>query len=466
MALFATVVVVVVICGLLWLDRSETRISKAIWVPYVWLLISTSRPVSSWGSGSVLSRSESYLEGSPLNRSILILLIFLGLFVLVRRPAQTKAILRANAWLLVFFAYCLISVSWADYPTVSLKRWIRGIADIVMVLVLITDADWENSLRWIISRIGYVLIPLSVLFIRYYPEFGRAYSFGGAPMWTGVCTDKNALGALCMIVGIGLLWRLRATYSNRSGRHRTRQLVAMSSVLAMILYLLWVADSKTAQMAFLLASVLVVFHAPFRKSAAIFLYVTISVAASYVILILGVGSGLVEAIGREATLTGREFLWEVVLNDGSTGVARLYGIPRFVESPWFGAGYENFWIGDRLQILGFFGNQAHNGYLEIYLNLGWLGVMLIGAIIVSGYRHTITWFREDADVGRLRVAFFLICLLYNFTEAAFKMMTPVWIMFLWATMAVPKPNLVAVPSRVFAVSVRNPRFALADRPTG
>jgi exopolysaccharide production protein ExoQ len=112
---------------------------------------------------------------------------------------------------------------------------------------------------------------------------------------------------------------------------------------------------------------------------------------------------------------------------------------RQVQNPWFGAGYENFWIGDRLAALWVWGgNQSHNGYLEVYVNLGWVGLAFLGAVIVTGYRNMIGFLRASPDLGRLKVAFFVICLTYNFTESAFKMMTPVWLMFLWATLATPQ----------------------------
>ncbi len=38
----------ILICVLFWLDRDDARISNAIWVPYAWLLIASSRPISSW----------------------------------------------------------------------------------------------------------------------------------------------------------------------------------------------------------------------------------------------------------------------------------------------------------------------------------------------------------------------------------------------------------------------------------
>jgi O-antigen ligase len=446
MAAVATLLTVLGIAWLLWLDHSESRVSKALWVPFLWLLIASSRPISSWGSSPV-SRSESYMEGSPLDRALLMLLIAVGLYILSKRGRQAKAIIGANLPIVLFLFYCLITILWAEFPFVAFKRWIRGVADVVMVLVILTDPSGVGAVQWIFSRIGYVLVPMSILFIRFYPEFGRMYSRGGAPMWTGVCTDKNALGALCMIVGTVVLWRWINTYSTPRGRDRTRRLIAMSAVLLMILYLVSVVDSKTALMCFLLAIIVVTFRWLIRKPAVTFLFVTSSIAACYAVLILGIGGGALEAIGRDASLTGRTDVWEVVLS--------------FVENPWFGAGYENFWIGERLEHLtDWGGNTAHNGYLEIYVNLGWIGLILLGTVILTGYRNMASAVRSDPNVGRLRLAFFVICLIYNFSEAAFKMMSPVWLMFLWATMAVPKlQSSVNVPSRVPAPAVqRNERW--------
>jgi O-antigen ligase len=150
------------------------------------------------------------------------------------------------------------------------------------------------------------------------------------------------------------------------------------------------------------------------------------------VLIAGIGGDALETIGRDATLTGRTAVWTMVL--------------RYAESPWFGAGYENFWIGDRLAALSVWGgNQAHNGYVEIYVTLGWMGLFFLAIVIAAGYRSVIASCRIQPDLGRLKVAFFVICLTYNFSEAAFKMMTPVWMMFLWATLSKPLPQTVPVP---------------------
>ena len=93
-------------------------------------------------------------------------------------------------------------------------------------------------------------------------------------------------------------------------------------------------------------------------------------------------------------------------------------------------------------------NQAHNGYIEVYLNLGWVGVSLLAVLLVAGYRKVIFGFRRDPEVCRIMLAYFLVGIVYNFTEGAFKMMSPVWISFLLGTMVVPRLRLRKVPNVV------------------
>jgi exopolysaccharide production protein ExoQ len=455
MAPYATFLCLIGISGLFWLDRRSSWVSKANVVPFCWLLIVMSRPVTSWVSSpqTAAGRAESYLEGSPIDRTLLMTLIALAIATLWRRRETTVAILRKNAPIILFFLYCLMSVAWADYPLVSFKRWIRGVGDVLMILVILTDRDPENAFTTIMSRLGYLLVPLSILFIRFFPELGRSYSVGGRPSWTGVCTDKNALGALCMVVGALVLWRWLEVRRDHSSPNRVATLIALGTVFSMVVYLMPLVDSKTAQMCFIFATIVVLFRWLFKQPWAIFAFTVGLVVACYAVLIAGASGDTLEAIGRDESLTGRTNVWANVL--------------RFATNPWFGAGYENFWIGDRLIALATWGgNQSHNGYIEIYVNLGWAGLFFLAIVILAGYRSMIASCRITPDYGRLKVAFYVICLAYNFSESAFKMMTPVWMMFLWATLSTPAPVTVpaADPERRTSNSMRRPSDRLVTSP--
>jgi exopolysaccharide production protein ExoQ len=439
--LIATVVFALGIVGLFRLNREpRNRTSKALWIPAMWLFIAASRNVSDWlqmSSGG----STDYTEGSPLDRTVLTVILLLGVIVVIFRHGRMGALLRSNVPILLFFFYCGVSVLWSDFPDVASKRWFRACGDVVMVLIVLSERDWQAAFRQLLSRLGFILVPLSILFIRYYPELGRRYSRAGRPFWVGVATDKNALGMICLIFGLASVFRFLQLYQEKKPNRKTRELIAQGALIAMTVYLLKEADSATALSCFGLAGsvmVLTYLYSWARKPAVMHLMVVAVLSVAFSALFLGIGSGLVEDLGRESTLTGRTAIWQSALG--------------LVRNPLFGTGFESFWIGPRLRQVeidinqGV--NQAHDGYIEIFLNLGWVGIALLGGLIVTGYRRIVPAVRQRTQLGSLRLAFLIVALAYNFTEGGFKMMHPVWIVFLLTIAIVPRNSFQRRPLKI------------------
>jgi len=191
------------------------------------------------------------------------------------------------------------------------------------------------------------------------------------------------------------------------------------------------ANSMTSLLCFVLASCLLLatsVPALARKRAFVNILAAIVLIIPAFPLFLDTGTGLLTTVGRDATLTGRTEIWKEVLAADT--------------SPILGAGFESFWLAAPLDRPGsgwsFHVNEAHNGYLEVYLNLGWVGVVLLAALIVAGYRNVIGLLCRDSEVGTLLFAYFVVELMYSYTEAGFRMMNTVWIFFLLAAIAVPR----------------------------
>src|SRR5262249_51353637 len=161
-------------------------------------------PVSQWlNIGAPVESAGDYLEGSPTDRAVLFLLMVAGCLVLWKRHLPWSQIFRNNAFITLFFLYCAVSTIWSDFPLVALKRWSKGLGDPIMVLILLTEREPVKAVETVIKRCAYVLIPLSVLFIKYYPDLGRTHSeWSGELYYTGVTTNKNLLGLLCMVSGL------------------------------------------------------------------------------------------------------------------------------------------------------------------------------------------------------------------------------------------------------------------------
>ena len=144
--LIATAACAVGILILFRLDRKHTsRTSIALLIPMAWLLIAGSRNVSEWFqmSGPV-DAVDRYMEGNPLDRNVLSLLMLGGLITLAHRRQRAAALLKANLPIVAYFLYCGVSVLWSDYPLVGGKRWLRSLGDLIMVLVILTDSNWSH----------------------------------------------------------------------------------------------------------------------------------------------------------------------------------------------------------------------------------------------------------------------------------------------------------------------------------
>lgn len=430
----ATLVYALGILGLFRLDRERTtEVSPALWIPVTWIFLASSRLVSEWlHPGLTLETPDQYLDGSPLDRFVMLGLFAAGIAVLLQRGRLTEKCLLANGPVLLFFLYGAVSVLWSDYPDVAFKRWIKASGNFVMVLVVATDPDPRAAVKHLFKRLGFLLIPLSVLFIKYYPDLGRGYDrWTWTPYYGGVTTTgKNGLGYVCLIFGLSSLWRFLETLMGEVPMRKAGALIAHGVVLAMTLWLFWMADSATSLACFLMAGGLMIYASlpgiAAKPSAMHFLLGTI-VFLGLVGVLFNAGESVVAAMGRDPTLTGRTLLWDELL--------------RMTVDPLFGTGFESFWLGERTEVLWrkywWHPNQAHNGYIEVFLNLGWVGVILLAGVMIWGYRGVVAKLRQDPELGRLSLAFFAAAVVYNLTEAAFKGLHVVWIVFLLAIIVVP-----------------------------
>ncbi len=437
--------------GLFWLDRDRSnRASLALWVPVIWLAIAGSRPLSAWlqVEGSA-SRVEQYTEGSAFDRNFWLVLVVIALIIALKRSAAVLDVLRNNAPANLFLFYCALSIAWSDFPDIAFKRWIKFLGDFTIILIILTERSPLAALKRVLSRLAFLLLPTSVLFIKYYPELGRSYAahWEGTQFFTGVAQDKNMLGMTCVICGVSGVWQFLEEFT---AARRKKILLAQGLVFSMALFLLVTCNSMTSLSCFLLVSGIMAAHALLRLARpriVVHAMVLGAILICFAPLFLGLGGGLISSLGRDPTLTGRTQLWHDVLN--------------MHVSPFVGTGFESFWLGSRLDTIWhtywWQPIEAHNGYIETYINLGACGLCLLAWLVVQGYRNILTVLRFNPEAGRVRVAFFVIGIAYNFTEAAIHTQSLVWIFFVLSTLKLPTaPVRISVPAAIAVPAPNGP----------
>src|SRR5262249_4881110 len=116
-----------------------------------------------------------------------------------------------------------------------------------VVLVVLTDPQPLEAARTVLRRLSYLLIPLSVVLIKYFPEISKQYgAWTGLATYAGATTSKNMLGLACLISGLFFFWDTVTRWKDRK-RPRTRQIILVNvAFIAMTLWLLKLASSATS----------------------------------------------------------------------------------------------------------------------------------------------------------------------------------------------------------------------------
>jgi exopolysaccharide production protein ExoQ len=228
----------------IWLIRRDMAgrkgISSAIWIPTFWVGILASRPDSSW-----LGFGRLFFFG----------MIFAALITLSKRGLDWGLVISRSWPIFLFYFYLLVSVMWADSPISSFKRWFKDLGNVWVALVILTEVDPQQAFRAVFVRCAYVLLPMSVVFIRWFPDLGRRYSMHSGELEPiGVTFQKNSLGALVLVCGLVLIWDWFERSRPGSVRQEKLERYLPVGLLLIGAYLLYLCDSKTSLLCLILGA--------------------------------------------------------------------------------------------------------------------------------------------------------------------------------------------------------------------
>jgi hypothetical protein len=367
------------------------------------------------GVGGGGTQAAAFEDGNWFDRIVYITLIVLALRALMSRNIEWSGVIRKNLPLAMLLLFGLVSVTWSDFPAVAIKRWIRDIGGYLVLLVVLSEDDPRYATEVLLRRLAYILMPVSVVLVKYYPDLGRGYDgWTGAAFYMGVTTNKNMLGLLCFMCGIFLLWDCLVRWHDRKNPATRRVLYADAFILGLTLWLMNLANSSTSTVCFVIGAAIVsAKYIPGIRHNIRSMGVIIPVTfAAYFSLdwLINLREIVTSSVGRDSTFTGRVDLWEYL---------------DTIDTNWLlGSGYESFWLGPRLDLLWarfqWGPTQAHNGYREMYLNLGMAGLLLLFGVLIAGYVRMYRQLATSPDVALLGLSIFVTLLLYNWTETAFR----------------------------------------------
>lgn len=328
------------------------------------------------------------------------LYLWCGLLVLPRWKATLRAVL--DAWpILILPALTIASSLWSIDPLLTLRRSSFFTLSTIMSIYLGERFTIEEFADLFAEAQCWLIVgSVAMFFIA--PAKVLDPSHVGA--WRGLTIHKNVFGE-SMAVTVLLLMLVRF-----KGHRVLRAIFFVASVL-----LLYLAHSVTPTLA---CGVVILLVPVLRRVSRLRIQERVvaytlfgGTAFLSMFLVANYSDDLLPLLGKDSTLSGRAQLWSLVMD-------------AIWKRPMLGYGYEAFWQGFKgdsrgiLEATGWLVPMAHNGYLDLWLSLGLVGVVAYSLLFFRAMRMGLKYLRYDRRaVAAWPVAYLCFFALHNTAES-------------------------------------------------
>lgn len=419
----ALIICIIFVFWLLRLDHKQApKVSFVLWIPTIWMLINTSKPLGVWFSMGVGGGLRSVEEGSPLDQALFMTILFIGLIILARRGFNLSAALGNNVLLMLLISYMLVSILWSDIPFVSFKRWSREFIAIVMAFLVATEPEPRQAVQNLLRRIIYILIPFSYVLIHYFPKYGRGYhQWEGTAMWIGVATQKNGLGMICALSAFYLITSFIRRRQGKDVPATRYQNYLEAFLLFLTIWLMGgpnhnISYSVTANLSLLVGLSTFIGLSWLKRKGILIGPTALAVIVAFIVIYGTVTpfvgklalADITSSLGRDEGLTGRDEIW-----------AEL--VPLTMERPILGYGFGGFWTSSAIEKARI--ASAHNGYLDLILNLGFVGHIFFFMFLLSCCWKANRVMNDNFDWGIYLLCYLLMAVVHNIAESSAVVLT-------------------------------------------
>jgi exopolysaccharide production protein ExoQ len=325
---------------------------------------------------------------------------FIVIIICVLHSRHLLRVASRQPLILAFVGWATLSLAWSDDPQLTLRRIVGLICTTALGFFVGMRLDMKALLRMLGWAMALAMIA-SVIAGLFFPKFGIMSSPEGSAL-RGIFTHKNELGrtmGIAIIVFICLIWESR--------QNRAIYLCFLSLGVALLV----LSNSITSVIVTVATISIGVFWRlrlrPIQKVALLALGALAALPAT--LLLEDRMESVFALVGRNGTLTGRVPLWHLAAD-------------AVLRRPFLGAGWDAFWPGtggDYIRsLIHWEAPHAHNGFLEISLNIGLIGLVIFMTCNYDCFRRAVWYAKDHSQPFRLwPLLFYSYIFLFFFTEA-------------------------------------------------
>lgn len=337
---------------------------------------------------------------ATIRRFYIILYIFiLAISVLNFRQNITTAL--ASLSLLLLHAFLMASYLWSVEPAATFRASVSLIMTATLALHLFSRYGTQSG-AMILYVILSSLVFLSIILAFAAPDLA-IHSDAHAGNWRGIFVHKNVAGNVTV-------WLVALALYLASIKKLTPGVAVLSLIMAF--GFIFMTGSKTSIVVAAIALATFVWAVILRNSirlAAIIGIIIFLTGGLMALTLLFAPEVVTSVLGRDATFTGRSFIWDEL-------------IVLFERTPLLGYGYSALWsttYGPLHRFIEYWQIAAgHNSYLDILVDTGLVGLSLYIAIMLNTLRKAwiLTRF-GDWPVGALGLTMIAIITALSFFES-------------------------------------------------
>ena len=360
------------------------------------------------GDGRVTNTAYNY---SIINGS-LVLVYLITFTLLFLRWRKVLAVLVKDRYISIYLGIVLLSYFWSDFPQDTLKYGLSGVGATAFGLYLATRYTPKEQIKILFWTFVLMLFS-SILMGIAIPQYGfMSGVHEGA--FRGIFDHKNGFGQK-MILGV-LIFLIHALDRNNKGNSWLPWLYVSISIVLILL-----SKSGNALLGLVIMLGLFFIARILRSSYEIMISAFSAFAILGLIAVTWFSSNedvFFAAIGEDATLTGRTVIWQYVWD-------------QIQQRPWLGYGYKGFWhyldgASSYVNLaFGPYGSggipHSHNGFLEILLATGFLGLSIFSIGFFVNLFKSIALIRQNRDITALWPLLYLVyTIISNLVENPLK----------------------------------------------
>ena len=377
---------------------------------FIRLHISFSGPSLEFSNKDVFFQNLANTEGNVAEQVTTLLAFVVAILVMRKFRLSFNAIFRISLPFLPFLLFAFLSVAWSDYPFLTMRRSMR--LSIELCTLILISMSYVNEVNRLLRIVFFVFLAVAIADIISLAAPSLSFTEIG---FNGVHYHKLEAGQFILfampIFAIGFL---------NSGVSRFRLLGLLGLAICLVLFPLTRAKTAWITAPLAIAAVLIC-KTMRRRGAGIWLIplLVIALVLSLATIVLAdlTPSYLIEEVFGDPTLTGRDVIWRFVFD-------------KFRDHEIFGVGYGALWqvgtdVTNRLEYLYniYAVNQAHNGYIDILVQTGVVGfVILLLTLLVVLRRLTQAIIAAPSGILSvpLYAMFLFVCMLtLNLTDSSF-----------------------------------------------